>query len=284
MQTIHHITDMSSLSARWRDQGETSAFVPTMGNLHDGHLSLVRQARDLADHVVVSIFVNPLQFDRAADLDAYPRTLEADLDALRAEGVDAAFVPDEQEMYPHGREAEPPVEVPGLEPLITTLEGEQRPGHFPGVVTVVKKLFDIVAPDVAVFGEKDFQQLRVIEHMVATLGLPVRVVAGETRREANGLAMSSRNNYLGAAEREQAGRLHAVLQELRRRLLADPVADPDALCAEARAELEAAGFRPDYVVVRRASDLAPAGPQDTDRRILAAAWLGPARLIDNIKV
>ena len=284
MQIIHHIDAMSALGAQWRAAGETSAFVPTMGNLHEGHLSLVRQARGLAEHVVVSIFVNPLQFDRAADLDAYPRTLEDDLAALRAEGVDAVFVPDEAEMYPRGREAEPVLEVPGLEALMSTLEGERRPGHFPGVVTVVKKLFDIVAPDVAVFGEKDFQQLRVIQAMVAALGLPVRIVAGETRREDDGLAMSSRNNYLGEAERARAGTLYATLEGLRGRIRgAAPAAYP-ALCAEAEQALAAAGFRPEYVVVRRGADLAPPGEGDDDLRILAAAWLGPARLIDNIKV
>ena len=282
VQLLTTCTAMQEFARAQRAAGRRIAFVPTMGNLHRGHLALVEQAAGLADVVVVSIFVNPLQFDRAADLEAYPRTLEEDLAALAPLGVAAVFAPPETEMYPQGRAAEPVVQVPGLEALTTDLEGASRPGHFPGVVTVVKKLFDLVRPQVAVFGEKDYQQLLVVRHMVRALALPVEIAAGPTVREADGLAMSSRNGYLSPEERARAPELYRALDAAAAAVRADFGAWPAARAA-ALARLERAGFRPDYFELRRAADLGPAAP-GAPLRLLAAAWLGPARLIDNLAV
>ena len=256
------------------------AFVPTMGNLHEGHLSLVRRAKSLADQVVVSIFVNPMQFDRPDDLAAYPRTLEEDIRLLEAEGVDLLFAPDAETIYPESLETHTRVEVPQVS---EGLCGAARPGHFAGVATIVCKLFNLVQPDLAVFGKKDYQQLLVIRKMVADLAMPVAIHGEPTVREADGLAMSSRNNYLNAEERQRAPALYRTLEQTAERLRAG-AEDLAALEAEGRARLEAAGMQPDYYEIRRARDLARPRPEDRELVVLAAAFLGRARLIDNLEV
>lgn len=277
MQREATIAGLRAAVADWRVQGARIALVPTMGNLHAGHLALVERARALAERVVVSIFVNPLQFDRADDLAAYPRTLEADAEALAAAGADLLFAPPEAEVYPAGGSLAR-VEVAGVTEV---LEGASRPGHFTGVATVVAKLFNMVQPDVAVFGEKDWQQLLVIRRLAADLDFPVAIEGLPTVREPDGLALSSRNGYLSPGERARAPRLYAVLRELVEALQAG---EQDLAAAEAGAcqALETAGFRPDYISVRRAADLALPGPGDRELIVLAAAWLGRARLIDNL--
>jgi len=245
------------------------AFVPTMGNLHEGHLSLVRLARRHAGVVAVSIFVNRLQFLPNEDFDRYPRTFERDCAALEREGVEFVFAPDEAVLYPQKQL----VRVhPG--PLGEELEGRFRPGFFEGVATVVLKLLNCVQPRAAVFGKKDYQQLIVVRALARELDLPVEIVAGDTVREADGLAMSSRNAYLSAAERAEAPRLHALLKE---------VASAALLTDQALNRLVTAGWKPDYVEVRRRRDLAPAGPGDRERVVLGAARLGATRLIDNLE-
>jgi pantoate--beta-alanine ligase len=246
-----------------------AAFVPTMGSLHAGHLSLVRLAREHAACVVVSIFVNRLQFLPGEDFERYPRTFERDQRMLEAEGVAVLFAPDESVLYPRPQTwlVRPP-------PIADELEGRFRPGFFAGVGTVVLKLLNCVQPAVAVFGKKDYQQLWLMREMVGQLDLPVRFVAGETVREADGLAMSSRNAYLSPAQRAEAPRLHGLLQAV-----ASGKLTPD----DARRALADKGWQPDYVEVRRRADLAPAGPQDRERVALAAARLGPTRLIDSLE-
>lgn len=262
----------------WRRAGETLAFVPTMGNLHAGHLELVRAARDRADHVVVSIFVNPLQFTDAGDLAAYPRTPEEDQALLRNAGVEALFLPEIATIYPRGMDVVSRIEVPGLSGILC---GEFRPGHFSGVATVVAALFNLVRPDVAVFGEKDYQQLLVIRRLVEDLHLPIEIAGVATVREPDGLALSSRNRYLTPRERARAPELYRVLCRLRDVILAGR-RDYPAAAAEGLHQLLAAGFLPEYLSVRRAVDLTAAGPADRVLRLLAAARLGKARLIDNI--
>ncbi|MEW6645790.1 MAG: pantoate--beta-alanine ligase [Pseudomonadota bacterium] len=280
MQTVTSIAEVRSLVAAWRAAGLRVAFVPTMGNLHAGHIHLVSAARKQADKVVASIFVNPLQFGPSEDFAAYPRTLAADQEKLAAAGCDLLFAPSEQEMYPLGREGLTFVEVPGLSDILC---GAFRPGHFRGVATVVSKLLHIVQPDVALFGEKDYQQLLVIRRMVRDLDMPVEIIGVPTVREADGLAMSSRNGYLAADERRLATEVYAALQALAAEVRAG-VQDYTALEAAAVARLERAGFRPDYVSVRRAEDLGL--PQARERRlvVLVAARLGKTRLIDNMLI
>ena len=243
------------------------AFVPTMGNLHEGHLSLVRLARRAAPTVVVSIFVNRLQFLPGEDFERYPRTLERDRSMLEAEGVQVVFAPDERVLYP-----EPQAYLVHPPPLAAELEGRFRPGFFDGVTTVVLKLFNCVQPAVAVFGKKDYQQLVIVRGMVRQLSLPIDIVAGETKREPDGLAMSSRNQYLSAAQRAEAPRLHRLLREVAQGRPAE----------EAMRDLAAAGWQPDYVEVRRRGDLALPQPRD-ERVVLGAARLGATRLIDNVE-
>jgi len=280
MQTVTTIAEIRSLVAAWRAAGRRVAFVPTMGNLHAGHIHLVTEARQRADRVVASIFVNPLQFGVNEDFSAYPRTLAADQEKLAAAGCDLLFAPTEQEMYPLGRDGLSYVEVPGLSDILC---GAWRPGHFRGVATVVSKLFHIVQPDVALFGEKDYQQLLVIRLMVRDLDMPVEIIGVPTVRETDGLAMSSRNGYLAAGERQLATEIHATLQALAAEVR-NGAHDYPALEAAAMRHLEQAGFRPDYVSVRRAEDLAV--PQGGERRlmVLAAARLGATRLIDNLLI
>lgn len=277
MLNLEHIEPLRAQLKAWRTAGESIAFVPTMGNLHAGHLALVQRAQALASKVVVSIFVNPTQFDRAEDLAAYPRTLAADLAQLQAQGTDLVFTPTPAIMYPSGGLATK-VEVPAVAQL---LEGASRPGHFTGVATVVCKLFNLVQPDVAVFGEKDFQQLLLIRHMVRDLDMPIRIEGLPTVREADGLAMSSRNGYLTPAERQLAPHLQRVLREVVDALHKGRQ-DYLALQAEAMQALQGAGLRPDYVEIRRALDLQPPNAGERQLVVLGAAWLGKARLIDNI--
>ena len=244
------------------------AFVPTMGNLHQGHLELMRRARGEAGAVVASIFVNRLQFSPGEDFERYPRTFERDCEMLKAEGVELLFAPTEEVLYPR-----PQVYRVRPGPLGDELEGRYRPGFFEGVCTVVLKLFNCVQPAVAVFGKKDYQQLVIVRGMVDALNLPIRIVAGETVREADGLAMSSRNAYLTAAERAEAPRLYRVLREVA----------GGRSPAEARLELERSGWQPDYVELRRRDDLAPLQADESERVVLGAARLGSTRLIDNVE-
>ena len=281
MHIHQHARPLREQIASWRAQGECIAFVPTMGNLHQGHLSLVETARQQANarlRTVVSIFVNPMQFGENEDFDTYPRTLEDDISKLQQAGVDMLYVPAVSEIYPGGVGAAtrvlPPAELTEL------LEGESRPGFFTGVATVVNTLFNIVRPDIACFGEKDFQQLLVIRRMVTDLAMPIRVLSAPIVREPDGLAMSSRNRYLDAAERATAGKLYVCLQHLVSEVQSG--ADSHYAVMHASQELENHGFVVDYVVIRRQQDLAVPGAGDTRLVALAAAWLGKTRLIDNM--
>ena len=279
MLTIHSLDDLREQLGHWRDEGERIAFVPTMGNLHDGHLKLVEAARQRGDRVVVSIFVNPTQFGPNEDFASYPRTEDDDVRQLTAAGADLVFLPDVDTMYPGGTETATYVEVPELS---DELCGEYRPGHFRGVATVVARLFNMVQPDVAVFGEKDFQQLLVIRRMVRDLHFPVDIVGIPTHREDDGLAMSSRNRYLSPQERGKAALLHATLQQCAEDLQAGDA--PDDVEARAMRALEEGGFAPEYVSVRSAATLRRPADGENELVILAAARLGKARLIDNLKV
>ena len=254
------------------------AFVPTMGNLHAGHVSLVHLARSRAKHVAASIFVNRLQFAPREDFDSYPRTFEADCEKLSAEGVELLFAPDERVLYPQPQAyiVEPP-------PIATELEGAFRPRFFHGVATVVLKLFNCVQPDVAVFGKKDYQQLMIVRNMVAQFDLPLEIVPGETVREADGLAMSSRNTYLSAAERTEAPRLHAELASIGEAVRSGRT-NFDSLVSQATSRLADAGWKPDYVSIRRRADLAPATGGDSGLVVLGAAKLGATRLLDNLEI
>jgi pantoate--beta-alanine ligase len=280
VQTIDNRAGITHALAPHRATGDRVAFVPTMGNLHSGHLELVRRARDLGDLVVVSIFVNPMQFGAGEDLDAYPRTLAADREKLFAEGVQFLYTPGVEDIYPEGLEAQTVVRVPGL---ADTLCGSSRPGHFDGVSTVVSKLFNIVRPQVAVFGEKDFQQLSIIRKMVSDLCMPVEVVGVPTVRDADGLALSSRNGYLTARQRRVAPLLHQTLLDCR-----DAIAcgfdNFLQLESHARMQLLQAGFDPDYFAIRDARTLHAVSESTEDIAILVAARLGNTRLIDNLRL
>lgn len=266
--------------AQWRLSGETLAFVPTMGNLHDGHLTLLAKAKDVADRVVVSIFVNPLQFGPFEDYDQYPRTPESDEHMLLEMGADLLFAPRAAEIYPLGRERSTKIEVPGISDILC---GMQRPGHFVGVATIVAKLFNLVQPDYAIFGEKDFQQLAVIRHMTMDLCLPVRIIGAPTHRERDGLAMSSRNQYLTEEERRQAPELYATLRDVAEDIR-EGRRDYENLSEWAKARIAQAGFRPHYVEIRDATDLSRPDSDSAELVVLAAAQLGRARLIDNVRV
>ncbi len=276
---MRRVSDAATLRAQvdaWRAAGERIGFVPTMGNIHEGHLRLVDAARRHAARVVVSVFVNPTQFDRADDFERYPRTLEADAAALAGRGVDLLLTPTVDVMYPDGLDVAAFVEpTHSAQPL----EGEFRPGHFRGMATVVTKLLNLVQPHCAVFGEKDYQQLAVVRAAVRELLLPVQIIGLPTVREADGLAMSSRNQYLTAAERALAPRLYAALQAAARDGAA-PDAPLAAIEAHQTKALNDAGFRVEYFQFRNAQ-LRPPAPGDRQRVVLAAAWLGKARLIDN---
>ncbi|MHB1176142.1 MAG: pantoate--beta-alanine ligase [Sulfuriferula sp.] len=273
MQIIHTIADMR----RWRAENADVAIVPTMGNLHEGHISLARQARRHARRVIVSIFVNPLQFGANEDFSRYPRTLSDDCDRLREVDTDVVFAPAADTLFPHPQSyhVEPPA-------LANELCGAFRPGHFRGVATIVLKFFNITQPCVALFGQKDYQQLAIIRGMVTDLNVPVDIVAGATVRAADGLALSSRNGFLSAPERAEAPRLYQTLNVIRDRL-ATGQRDFTALELAASATLAVHGWRVDYVAIRR-RDLTMPASGDTDFVVLAAAHLGNTRLIDNIEV
>ncbi len=281
MLTLNTVEELRATIAVWRQTGEQIAFVPTMGNLHAGHLELMSEARSRAGRVVTSIFVNPMQFGEGEDYDAYPRTLEQDQGKLEQLGVDLLFAPAVTAIYPGGStQQQTRVEVPGLSDVLC---GASRPGHFIGVATVVCKLFNMVQPDLAVFGEKDYQQLMVIRRMVADLAIPVEILGIPTVRESDGLAMSSRNGYLSARQRSLAPLLYRTLQ---RTAEAIKTGDRDYTGLEAAAvkALAEAGFRPDYYAIRRSEDLAVPASSEEDVVVLAAAYLGTTRLIDNLRV
>ncbi|QWT22367.1 pantoate--beta-alanine ligase [Bacillus sp. NP157] len=278
MQTV---TDAAALRATirgWRAAGQAVGFVPTMGNLHEGHHSLLKLARARADRVVASVFVNPTQFGPGEDFERYPRTLAQDQVGLAEAGCDVLFAPEVATLYPFGAAASVSIHVP----IVTeTLEGAHRPGHFDGVATVVSKLFHLVQPDFAVFGQKDFQQLKVIERMVRDLSLPVKIMSGPTLRDEDGLAKSSRNQYLSPQERQRAPQIWSTLSQMRE--LFRQGHSWQALEQAARARLERAGFVPDYVAIRRTEDLAEPGPDEREGLVaLVAARLGTTRLIDNL--
>ena len=280
METVTTISAVRERVRAWRRAGERVVFVPTMGNLHAGHVSLIEAARRHGERFVASIFVNPMQFGPNEDFAHYPRTPREDERMLSAAGCDLMFMPDVAEIYPHGSERAARVEVPGLSRV---LEGEFRPGHMEGVSTVVAKLFHIVEPDVAVFGEKDYQQLTVIRRMVVELCMGVEIVGAPTMRDTDGLALSSRNQYLTPAERKVAPVIFATLEAAAGRLRAGD-AQFSSIERTGFQALESAGLRPDYFSVRRADDLTAPSPETRALVVLAAARLGKARLIDNVQV
>jgi len=279
MQTLTRIAELRDLVTGWRLGRESIAFVPTMGNLHMGHASLMAAAHVHGRRVVSSVFINPLQFGPSEDYSAYPRTFEDDAGLLEEYGVDALFHPTVEEMYPQGSGGSTVVDVPGLTDILC---GVVRPGHFQGVATVVVKLFCLVQPDVAIFGEKDYQQLTVIRRVVQDLNLPVQIVGAPTVRADDGLALSSRNRYLTAEERATAPKIYRALDHARRRIESGDV-DVASIEAEGLAAMRTAGIRPDYFEVRTADRLARPAGQDLNLVVLTAGRLGKARLIDNLQ-
>ncbi|MYM63502.1 pantoate--beta-alanine ligase [Pseudomaricurvus sp. HS19] len=280
MQIFHHIASLRDALKTERLAGKRIGFVPTMGNLHAAHIELVKQAQQTNDIVVCSIFVNGLQFGLNEDWDKYPRTFEADCQRLRDAGCDFLFHPDDREMYPNGMDTQTRVICPTMTDVLC---GASRPGHFEGVTTVVTKLFNIVQPDEAVFGVKDFQQLAVIRRMVEDLCMPVQITAGTIHREADGLAMSSRNGFITPEERPRANQLNKSLNWVAGQIR-DGRRDFELLESEARAQIEAAGFRVDYLTVSDSRTLNPAAVDDTEITILGAMYTSGARLIDNVSV
>ena len=281
MKIVHTIAEVQAAVAACKAEGKRVGFVPTMGNLHGGHLTLVEKAREACDVVVVSIYVNPLQFGPNEDYDSYPRTMEQDSQLLIDHGVDILYACQTQEIYPEGSENHTHVSVEVLDGMHC---GKTRPGFFTGIATVVSKLFNIVRPDAAVFGEKDFQQITIIRKMVLDMCMPVEIIGAPIAREPTGLAKSSRNGYLTREEREViAPRLHQCMLEAREAILAGE-RDYDLLRRNAFAKLAEAGFKPDYFNISSTKTLLPAGPDEKSLVILAAGYLGKARLIDNTTV
>ncbi|MEW8030504.1 MAG: pantoate--beta-alanine ligase [Candidatus Thiodiazotropha sp.] len=278
METITEVEILRKRIGSWRKAGEMIGFVPTMGNLHEGHLALVDAARKRSDRSVVSIFVNPMQFGEGEDYESYPRTLEPDRRKLEQAGVDLLFAPSANTIYPQGNQAQTRVEVPELSDILC---GASRPGHFIGVATIVCKLFNYVQPDIAVFGEKDYQQLMVIRRMVADLAIPVEILGLPTVREADGLAKSSRNGYLSTDERKRAPKLYEILKATAKSLK-EGERNYALLEANGLDLLRSAGFRPDYFTIRQADDLMPPAREEQDLVVLAAAYMGTTRLIDNL--
>ena len=280
MQVISDIKQAQQLCKKWRDQGETISFVPTMGCLHDGHLSLIKKAKTLADHVVVSIFVNPLQFNDPEDLLKYPDTIDEDLSMLTDNQVELAFIPIAHDFYPEG---EADVEQIDLGQITTILEGEKRPGHFAGVATVVKRLFDIIQPTHALFGEKDFQQLIVIQQLVNKFSLDINIIGMPIFREQSGLAMSSRNVNLTKEQRNKASEIFSQLENIKAEIKTGE-SNFSKLEQRSKQILAQAGFVPDYVKICDVETLAPASNHSKNKVILIAAKLGEIRLIDNLRV
>lgn len=277
MDTVVSLADLKSAVHHWKRQGLSIALVPTMGNLHAGHYALIKAARDHADRVVATVFVNPTQFGEGEDFESYPRTLEADQRGLADHGCDLLYAPPVEDMYP----SEPPRATVHVPVVSDGLCGARRPGHFDGVATVVLKLLNRVLPDCALFGEKDYQQLMVLRKMVADLDVPTDVIGVPTVRESDGLAMSSRNQYLTPAERRVAGSLHAALERCVLAIKSGRSVDK-SIDAEKK-KLARNGFRVDYFELRRASDLAPISRAAQENVLLVAARLGSARLIDNMR-
>ncbi|ACA88062.1 pantoate--beta-alanine ligase [Shewanella woodyi] len=277
MITTQEIQQIREQIRTWRTKGETIAFVPTMGNLHLGHITLIKEAAKRADHVVASIFVNPMQFGANEDLDAYPRTLEADKLALSDAGAELLFTPTPDIIYPKGMEQQTYVEVPKIGDQLC---GASRPGHFRGVATVVCKLFNIVQPDIALFGRKDFQQLMIIKTMVEDLSLPIEIVGIDTIRETSGLAMSSRNGYLSTAQKSQAAVLKQTMDQISSAVKQG--ASLDLAIENGKQALIDSGFTPDYLELRNAKDLSLVTDGQDELVILAAAYMGNTRLIDNL--
>ncbi|MBJ3813404.1 pantoate--beta-alanine ligase [Shimwellia pseudoproteus] len=280
MLIIETLPQLRQQIRRWRQEGKRVALVPTMGNLHDGHMTLVDEARARADVVAVSIFVNPMQFDRPEDLVRYPRTLQEDCEKLNRRGVDLVFAPAVQEIYPKGLEKQTFVDVPGLS---TILEGASRPGHFRGVSTIVSKLFNMIQPDIACFGEKDFQQLALLRKMVADMGYDIDIVGVPIMRAKDGLALSSRNGYLTSEQRKIAPGLYQVLTDVADKLRAGQ-RDEEEILTIAAMSLNEKGFRADDLQIRDADTLESLTADSKRAVILMAAWLGDARLIDNMQV
>lgn len=278
MQTYTTIKQIREVLAQQRQQGHTIGFVPTLGNLHEGHMALIRAARAAADCVVASVFVNPMQFAANEDLDAYPRTLEADKEKLVAEGADFLFAPTAREMYPEGVSTQ--ITIPVLSNILC---GASRPGHFTGVATICAKLFNIIQPNVSMFGEKDYQQLTIIRHMVNDLCIPVSIVGVQTGRAEDGLALSSRNTYLTSEERQKAPELYRSLITTKE-AIKNGIRDYYQLEQTANKRLANAGFKPDYFHVLNRNSLETANSADRKLIILAAAQLGKARLIDNLQL
>ncbi|RMM58296.1 pantoate--beta-alanine ligase [Pseudomonas savastanoi] len=278
MNTVKTVQELRAAVARARSEGKRIALTPTMGNLHSGHAALVAKAAQRADFVVATIFINPLQFGPNEDLATYPRTLAADQEKLLQAGCNLLFTPSVEEMYPHGMADQTLVSVPHLS---QGLCGASRPGHFEGVATVVSKLFNMVQPDLAIFGEKDFQQLAVIRAMVRDLNMPIQIIGEPTVRADDGLALSSRNGYLNEAQRAAAPALYQAIRQTADAISAGEQ-DFDALLTSKKQQLEAAGFRIDYLEIRDATSLRPTTAENRDVVILAAAFLGKTRLIDNL--
>ena len=280
MQVVHTREDLREHLVSWRREGEHVAIVPTMGNLHAGHISLVELAREHAERIVVTVFVNPTQFGAGEDFAEYPRSLDRDARQVKRAGADVMFAPDVDTVYPVGVENATIISVPGVSENFC---GSFRPGHFDGVTTVVARLFAMVQPDVAIFGQKDYQQQLVIRRMVEDLSLPIRIVTAATIRDDDGLALSSRNAYLNDGERAVAPALYRALCDVAKQLQ-DGKQNFDELEVQASAKLEAAGFRPEYVAIRRALDLTLPKRDCDEIVVLAAARLGKTRLIDNVVV
>ncbi len=280
MNIVTTVDELRQQLKDWRQSGDHTALVPTMGNLHQGHMGLIELAREHAERIIVSIFVNPTQFDDDSDFERYPRTLDRDKARLKRAGVDMLFIPEVDTMYPFGTDNATSVSVPILGEEFC---GSSRPGHFNGVTSVVNRLFSLVQPDVAIFGQKDYQQQIIIRRMTEDLSLPIRIVTGETVRDDDGLALSSRNQYLTEDERTIAPKLYAALQVIGNELQAGK-RDYEGLESAATKELNGAGFEVDYVEIRRAENLNPPNRDCDELVVLAAAQLGVARLIDNIVV
>lgn len=278
MNTVHTIAQLRAAVARARQEGKRIGMVPTMGNLHDGHLALVQKALQSTDYVIVSIFVNPLQFGPNEDLDSYPRTLAADQSKLLDVGANLVFAPTAKEMYPDGMEGHTRISVP----LVSEdLCGASRPGHFEGVATVVSKLLNMAQPDLAVFGKKDYQQLAVIRKMAQDLCMPVQIMGETIVRDPDGLALSSRNGFLTAAERQLAPRLYQALQQVAAQIQGGR-RDYETVLNEARQQLSEAGIRPDYLELRDPVSLRPVTEESHQLIVLVAAFVGTTRLIDNL--
>ena len=274
------VTELRQYVQHWKDHGQSIAFIPTMGNLHAGHMSLIEKGQSLSDRTICSIFVNPMQFGPNEDWDHYPRTLEKDIALLEASGCDLVYLPAASELYPEGLERISQVQVTDL---TDHYEGAHRPGHFTGVATVVLKLFNIVKPDVSVFGKKDYQQYRVISKMVEDFNLEVQIIGQETTREVSGLATSSRNQYLDDAQKEKAALIYQVLQQTAQQIDKGE-RDFETLQVRAIHDLDDAGFKTGYFCICNADNLLPATTEDRDLVILVTAAIGPTRLLDNIEI